>query len=213
MKRTVLLLGVWLGGLVLSGCASTGMARTLDEGHFQLSVSHSAQLVVGGYDFARTGPSPFPSLELGARYGVTERVDAGARLYWPGAEADVRFGLLRAPSLRRGVDLTLAPSVNYHVLERDRAFWAASLPLLVGLNLDGSQLTFGPRVTYGGGTRTQMGEGSLLFGVSLGYAFPLTPFVRLSTELSMLAEPKYLWSEGAWCRLGIGFIIGGYAQE
>ncbi|MFY0563088.1 hypothetical protein ACN28E_04540 [Archangium lansingense] len=65
MRRTSLLLAMWLGGVVLSGCASTGMARTLDPGRFQLSVSPSAQAAVGGNAIGSNAPSP--QLELGAR--------------------------------------------------------------------------------------------------------------------------------------------------
>jgi len=209
MRRISLLLVVGLGGLVLSGCASTGMARTLDPGHFQFSVSPSAQLSLGGSAFGSN--VPVPELELGARYGVSERIDVGARLYFPGAEADVRFGLLRAPSLRSGVDLTLAPSANFLFLSPDTP-WLVSLPLLIGLNLDGGQFTLGPRVSYVLPGREGSGN-TLLVGTSVGYSFPLNSSIRFSTELSMLTPPTAFGVDGVLCRAGIGFIFGGYAEE
>ncbi|HEY0097057.1 MAG TPA: hypothetical protein VGB96_22205, partial [Archangium sp.] len=145
------------------------------------------------------------------RYGVAERVDVGARVYFPGAEADVRFGLLRAPSLQSGVDLTLAPSVNYLFLNADTP-WMVSLPLLVGVNMNGSQLTLGPRVSYIPPGREGSGN-SFLLGTSLGYAVPLTPSIRFNTEFSVIAPPAALGVDGVLCRAGIGFIFGGYAEE
>ena len=216
MNRLSLLLAVWLGGWVLSGCASTGMARTLDPGHFQFSVSPSAQMSVGSSSVGSGVPAP--QLELGARYGITERLDVGARVYFPGAEADVRFALLRAPSLQSGVDVTLAPSVNYLVLSTDTP-WLVSLPLLVGLNSNGRQLTLGPRVSYmppsvGSLFPEEEETGNRFFvGASVGYAVPLNASVRFITELAVLAPTASINREGVLCRAGIGFTFGGYAEE
>lgn len=217
MKRISLLLMVWLGGLVLSGCASTGMARILDPGHSQFSVSPSAQVSLGGGSGLGSNV-PAPQLELGARYGITERLDVGARVYFPGAEADVRIGLLRAPSLQSGVDLTLAPSVNYVFLDADTP-WLVSLPLLIGLNSNGRQLTFGPRVSYvppAGESAFPGSEDSgnrFMVGTSLGYAVPLNPSTRFITELAVLAPLTPRSGEGVLLRAGIGFTFGGYAEE
>ncbi|AKI99490.1 Hypothetical protein AA314_01117 [Archangium gephyra] len=196
---------------MLSGCASTGMARTLDPGQFQFSVSPSAQISVGSSGLGNNVPAP--QLELGARYGVTERIDVGAKVYFPGVEADVRFGLLRAPSLQSGVDLTLAPSVDYLPFLSTNTPWIVSLPLLVGLNFNGSQLTLGPRVSYLLPSENRESGNTFLVGTSVGYAVPLNPSIRFITELSVLAAPASLGSDGVLCRAGIGFTFGGYAEE
>ncbi|WNG53949.1 hypothetical protein F0U59_03430 [Archangium gephyra] len=212
MKRLSLLLAMGLGGWVLSGCASTGMARTLDPGHFQFSISPSAQAVLNGRGSIGSDV-PVPQLELGARYGVTERLDVGARVYFPGAEADVRFGLLRAPSLRSGVDVTLAPSVNYVAFLSTNTQWTVSLPLLVGLNFNGSQLTLGPRVSYILPSASGDSGNTFLVGTSVGYSVPLNPSTRFTTELAVLVPPASFRSDGVICRAGIGFTFGGYAEE
>jgi hypothetical protein len=209
MTRSSLLLVVWLGGLVLSGCVSTGMARTLDPGRFQVSLSPSAYAAVGRSGLGSNVPAP--QLEVGARYGVTERIDVGAKVFFPGVEADARFGLLRAPSLRSGVDLTLAPSVNYMGFMNSGYPWFVTLPLLIGVNHNGNQLVLGPRVAYL--IQGRESRNAFLVGSSVGYSVPINPSLRFITEVSALAAPAAVAEDGLLCRVGIGLMFGGYAEE
>lgn len=217
MKTASLLLAVGLGGLVLSGCASTGMARTVDPGKVQLSLSPAAQGVLGGGKGTVGSNSIAPQVEVGARVGVTERLDVGARLFFPGAEADVRYGLMRAPSLRDGVDVTLAPSVNYMGLLDTETPWIFSLPVLIGFNHDGRQLTLGPRISFALRQSSEPSDGApespFLVGTSVSYSVPLKPTLRLITELSVLGRPTDFTKEGVLYRLGVGFLFGGYGED
>lgn len=212
MKTTSLVLAVCWGGLVLSGCASTGMARTVDPGKVQFALSPAAQGVLGGGNKLGSN-SIAPQVEVGMRVGVTERIDVGARLFFPGAEADVRFGVVRAPSLRDGVDVTLAPSVNYMGLVSSDMPWIVSLPVLIGFNHEGRQLTLGPRFSYALQTEDAT-ESPFLMGASVSYSIPLKSTLRLITEASVLGRPAAeFWREGVLYRLGVGFLFGGYGED
>jgi hypothetical protein len=205
MNRTVLITLVgW--GLLASGCVSTGMARTLDPGHFQVTLTPGVQGIahVDSKGVHVSSTNYLPQLELGARYGVTPRMDLGARLFLLGAEADARFALLRAPSMKSGVDLTFAPAVGVSVIQG----WLphVQLPLLLGVNLGGSQLVLGPRVGL-------LGLAPFI-GTSLGWAIPLGGSFRVMPELTLVqpitSEPAGLSS---FFQGGIGLVFGGYEAE
>lgn len=211
MNRTVLLIAACVMGLgLLSGCVSTGMARTVDPGKLQVSLSPGVQ-----------GNNAFiPQLELAARYGVTEQFDVGARLFLPGAEVDARFALLRAPSLKKGVDLTLAPSLAYVFPSGTSTpgFLYPSLPLLVGFNLGGSQLVLGPRVGYvintGHPVTSQGFFDNFVAGSSLGLAIPAGPVLHVVPEVSVQHRVgSSVGSTTTALHGGIGLVFGGYARE
>lgn len=83
-------LAVCLAALV--GCTTLSTldgARTLDPGQVQVA---SAVSVQGGTNaISRATGIPVGQVELGARYGVVEHVDIGARIYVGGALVDVRY--------------------------------------------------------------------------------------------------------------------------
>jgi len=211
MNRTVLLLLACLGGLgVLSGCVSTGMARTVDPGKLQVSLSPG---VLGN-------TAVIPQLELAVRYGVTEQVDVGARLFLPGAEVDARFALLRAPSLKQGIDLTLAPSLAYVFSSGTSTpgYLVPSLPLLVGFNLGGGQLVLGPRLGYVINTDHPVPSPSFatafVAGSSLGLAIPAGPVLHVVPEVSVLHRlGSPFGSTTTTLHGGIGLVFGGYARD
>jgi len=211
MNRTALLLATCMMGLgLLSGCVSTGLARTVDPGKLQVSVSPGLQ---GNNTY-------IPQVELAVRYGVSERVDVGARLFLPGAEVDARFALLRAPSLKSGVDITLAPSLAYvyPFSSTVPGLLFPSLPLLVGFNLGGSQLVLGPRVGYIINTEQPVTLQSLadniVAGSSLGLAIPAGPVLHVVPEVSVLHRVGYPFGSTTTAfHGGIGLVFGGYARE
>ncbi len=216
IRKSPLLVASLLGilGLLSSGCISTGMARTLDRGQFQVSVTPGVQAVKGIENPGVT----LPQGEIGIRYGLTDRLDAGVRLFGLGVEADARFGLLRAPSLRRGVELTLAPSVSYAVhryTSFDDGSGMVQLPLLIGVNMEGYHLVLGPRAAYAYGRLSpSSGDGgALLVGTSLGLAVPIGRWFHLMPEVSLLQQPTKSLGEHVLLHAGVGLIFGGYKEE
>ena len=206
-----LLLAVGWMGLALSGCVSTGMARTVNKGQLQVWATPSVHRYDGGLQ---------PQAEVGVRYGVGERVDVGGRLLAlapqidaVGLAVDTRVGLLRAPSLDGGVDLTLAPTLA--VLPKgqsDDKQVLLELPLLVGLNPGaGVQVVLGPRV----GTTFVVDPssvGRLIPGVggSLGVAVPIGSWVRLVPEVTVRSS---LSESPPTFQGSLGILVGGYREE
>lgn len=193
---------VW--GLALSGClAPTGMARTLDPGELQLSVSPGAS--------SNPGTDVLPHLEVGARYGLAEKVDVGAKLTTWAVQGDIRLALQRSPTLESGLDLTLAPSVGYAFSSPGLNRFMLTLPLLLGVNMGGSQLVLGPRVLYLFPDNFPSSPARLAVGTSLGAAFPMGGSFRLVPEVTLLfdtsPQPESV-SSGALVSLGM--LWGGY---
>jgi hypothetical protein len=207
--RLLLVSGV--GGWLMSGCVSTGMARTLNKGQFQFSAAPGIHSSVRLGDLANSEVRPHA--ELGVRYGVTDRLDVGGRLFLSGAAVDTRIGLVRAPSLDRGVDLTLAPilSLTNRGTGDDKQL-IAELPLLLGINPGaGIQVVIGPRVgtTFVVDPGT-IGEPKAMVGTSLGVALPLGKWLRVVPEVTV---HTFLSNPGPIVLGNVGFLVGGYAED
>lgn len=204
--RVVAVLGLWL-----SGCVSSGMARTVNKGQLQVSVVPGVHAIPSNSgarnDFA-------PHAELGVRYGVTNRLDVGARLFAPGAAVDVRLGLVRAPTLNRGIDLTLAPSLAVAVRGRsDDMYGLAELPLLLGLNTGGRlQVIIGPRagLQFGVDPSGFGASQQVLVGSSLGLALPVGERVYIVPEV-ILRTPVSGFQPLVQGNLGL--LLGGYRDN
>ena len=206
-------------GLGSSGCVSTGMARTVDKGALQVSLAAGVQNV-GSHNPREEKLAPFismPQVDLGVRYGLTDRIDVGARLFLPGVAVDGRFALVRAPSLQSGVDLTVAPGLLYSHAGSgtylDEPAMHAELPLLLGVNMGGSQLVLGARAGVLFNLKESppsRGRSSLTVGTSLGVAVPFTSWLRLLPELSLRVQA----TEGPYLpfilHAGVGVVFGGY---
>lgn len=191
MNRLALLAA--LAALLSTGCAtftSLGSARTIDEGTSQLFVAPEMGRV------KRNGkPLWSPQLELGARYGFSESVELGLRLWLPNASLDAKVQLVRAESEHEGFDLAIDPSVGYlggfsgtatgegdtlHVL-------TFGLPLLVGWNVGGGHQVVGSvkaidQIWTGTGDAT-MTANLLFVGGSLGFLWRVTDGFRLMPEV------------------------------
>lgn len=212
------MLGVCVG-LGASGCVSTGMARTLDKGALQVTLSSGIQNV-GSYGKGETGLPHFitmPQVDLGVRYGLSDRFDVGARLFLPGVAVDGRYALVRAPSLRSGVDLTVAPSLLYsHAGNGSTAgepFVHGEVPLLMGVNMRGSQLVLGAKVgalVNPEDPTSPSGRPALTLGTSLGVAVPVTSWLRLLPELSLRVKPQRQHYQPFLFHAGVGLVLGGY---
>ena len=93
----------------------------------------------------------FPQLELTLRYGVTDNLDIGGKLYLIGAEAGFKYQFLRGP-----LDVAIAPAASYISIGSSSGNSSSSisatylhLPLLFGLNINENvALSFGPKFLY-----------------------------------------------------------------
>jgi hypothetical protein len=222
MRRGSAVRGPWLPlvvGLaaVCAGCPSFSTLqtpRTVPEGELRFGA------LAGGAGALSddTGPGPRSAqFELSARYGLSERVDVGVKLYALGIEASLKWWMVRGP-----LDLAIAPAVSYASFD-DRmgtqfnAFYA-HLPLLMGWNLsDRVTLSFGPKLMFG--YQFRRGDvvrddllliDGLLVGayvsvpIRIGRAFWIAPEINAYSNLSNGAIGDTTIYQG-----GIAFMFGG----
>src|SRR5205814_230591 len=97
--------------LLLTGCYSSlvvGRARTVPRGRFEILAAPG----VTGTAVLGADPNVRPAIELGVRYGATERMDVGLRAGDAGVSAALRVQLVRA-ARAPGLDVMLAPGLAY----------------------------------------------------------------------------------------------------
>ena len=161
VSRIVLIVGSGIVSLALTGCPSLSTMqtpRTVPLGQVRFGLGFEA---VGIKTAARsdsstgtTTPSQsvtFPQLELSLRYGVTDNLDIGGKLYLIGAEAGFKYQFLRGP-----LDVAVAPAASYISFGSSSGSSSSSisatylhLPVLFGLNLnDNVAISFGPKFLY-----------------------------------------------------------------
>lgn len=161
-----------------------GRARTVGRGHAELTVAPGAS----GTGTLHGDTNVRPSFELGARYGLSDRFDAGLRLGDSGALASLRAQLVRSPSEHHGFEMLLAPGLAYTVTDK----LALELPVSLGLNLPGRhQIVLTPRAVY----QLRFGVGDLdhpaqfvFVGATLGFVWQVTGKVALAPEVSALTS-------------------------
>ncbi len=215
-----------LAGLLaisLSGCASfttMSTARTLPAGHWQFSLApiglHSEDWAIGEGDIP--GSFTFVQLEAGARYGLTDSLELGGKLWLGGVGVDLKWQLLRTEFL----DVAVDPGVGYLALsgEGGTLHVVTLYPaLLLGIPLGGgSQLVLGPKVVdqifiaaAGGQTAS---ESALFAGSTVGIA------LRLGERFTLLPEVAFMWPvevgatapvfyRGLTLQGGVGLLFGG----
>jgi hypothetical protein len=222
MSRGSAVRGPWLPlvvgfAAVCAGCPSFSTLqtpRTVPEGELRFGA------LAGGAGALsdEAGPGPRSAqFELSARYGLTERVDVGVKLYALGIEASLKWWMVRGP-----LDLAIAPAVSYASFD-DRmgtqfnAFYA-HLPLLLGWNIsDRVTLSFGPKLMFG--YQFRRGDvvrddllliDGLLMGayvsvpIRIGRAFWIAPEINAYSNLSNGAIGDTTIYQG-----GIAFLFGG----
>jgi len=222
MRRGSAVRGPWLLAVVglaavCAGCPSFSTLqtpRTVPEGELRFGA------LAGGAGALSNDAGPGPSsaqFELSARYGLSERVDVGVKLYALGIEASLKWWMVRGP-----LDLAIAPAVSYASFD-DRmgtqfnAFYA-HLPLLLGWNLsDRVTLSFGPKLMFG--YQFRRGDvvrddllliDGLLIGayvsvpIRIGRAFWIAPEINAYSNLSNGAVGDTTIYQG-----GIAFMFGG----
>ncbi len=212
--------------LLLAGCPSfstMGTARTLPKGKGQFFVAPGGMVLK---DFQRDSNGQYesfglPTVEFGGRYGVSDGVEVGGKVWMMGAELDTKFALLRAPTADAGLDLALAPSLSFYPFtsgDQNATYGWLHLPLLVGVNLGGSQLVVGPRVS--GMLITGSGDdiSAIWLGGSLGYAWKVGDGFRVLPEVSVAYPARVTVSattdtdlvpDGAIIQGSIGLLFGG----
>ncbi len=172
--------------------ATLGTARPVDSGETQFVLAPA---------FNRVGLSqsgrPGPQVEIGGRYGVTENVDIGARLWLPlpGYTLDSRIALRKAAQPDSGLDISLNPGVMYIYAPGGDTngtalhFTTVQLAALFGIHLGGGrQIVVGPKVVDILSTDTSTDFGStfnmVIVGSSLGLVWPVTRNLSVVPELS-----------------------------
>jgi hypothetical protein len=194
-----------------TGCYSftaVGRARTLDKKGLELFAAPGVRAIATPSGDANIRPT----IDLGGRYGVTDRVDLGLRAGEWGASAAARVQLHRGASKASGVDVLVAPGLAYTLTDK----LAIELPCVVGINLRGEhQIIIAPRVVY----QARFGVGDLdhpaqfvFVGASVGFVLQASRHVAFMPEFGMLfgvyAEPGFttFTTPGPAIQAGIGIL-------
>lgn len=170
MRPTVVNRGVLVAGLVviavaLTGCPSLSTMQTprtvpLGQVRFGLGleavgIKTASRTDSNGNTQAATSVT-LPQFEFSARYGLTDNLDIGGKLYLIGAELGLKYQFARG-----GLDMALAPAASYISLSSSSSDSSGNsssssvsvaylhLPLLLGFNVnDKVTLSFGPKLLY-----------------------------------------------------------------
>jgi len=207
---------------VLTGCPSLSTLQTpatVPEGDFRFAIGLEAVGVVSG---GASGTAP--QAEFAARYGVSDNIDIGAKVYGLGAELGLKWQFLRG-----GFDAAVAPAVSFISISSTGASGESAsisvfyfhLPLLFGANLsDSFTLAFGPKFLYGlflGDVSTSSGDefasGDVLMGglylglpIRVGGAFWVAPEINVYTPFVAEGDAAF---DSVWWQGGIGLYFGG----
>ena len=204
-----------------AGCptmSSMQSARTLDADQSRFIIAPE----VSRYSLG-TEPLDQPQIEMGYRYGITDSLEVGAKLWIPGLLADVKYALMRSDG-ETGWDLSIAPGISYiGGMSGTRTGSGSSmhvttlyLPLLVGYNRGGGdQIVIGPQLANQTWVTTD-DEGTtaniLYAGTSIGYHWQFSKSVALMPEISFGA-PIVQTLTGFGSDVGLGALLfqGGVA--
>ncbi len=229
-----------LAALLAGGCLTTlplGSARTVPRGTIQV---HATQSIVRGEPSGTPDPaSPgtfahpgYATPELGVIYGITDRVETGARLRAHGGGIGARVAVVRAPSVRRGVDVAIAAEAGvFGTYQKDgssaQGLAYVQVPLLVGVNLSRTQLVAGAHYQHVRGWGICIDDGQCdvdMAGGSLGVSIPIRDGFRLYPQFGTTwvvhqktsppqgVDPSYFEPgdyRGRIVQLSLGFLVGG----
>ncbi len=227
MNRTSLTAILIAGASLLCGCPSMttmGTARTLDQGETQFFVAPEySRFSMGGQ------PLSEPTVEIGGRYGITDEVEVGARVWLPGYAVDTKIALLRSETEDSGWDLSVAPAVSYMGSMSGTAEGSGYelhvttiyLPLLIGYNLGGgNSVVLGARLADQIWTTEDQEDTTanlLYIGSSLSFVWKVAEGIRIAPEVALAAPvvesvPGFGTDVGIGATLlqaGVAFIFGG----
>ncbi|MHB8873089.1 MAG: hypothetical protein ACYC8T_05325 [Myxococcaceae bacterium] len=204
---------------LLSGCPSIttlGSARTMDEGRIQVLFAPEAT-TMGAYDPSGGQRGDVTSqAELGARYGVNDFVEVGAKAWLVGMAMDAKFALIRSPTPERGFNLALDPGVGYLTLSSSFMSGAVSanvvtlyFPVMLGYRFAFHEITVTPKfidqISFGSGALNNVPW----LGASAGVSFRLGAGLRLMPEVSVV-YPFTAGNTSQWPMFqgGVGFLFG-----
>ena len=217
---------------LLAGCPSflsTSSARTLDQGKYQLywvpKLTYASTVGPAG-----TGHRVFPGTELGARYGLTDRLELGGRSWAGGFGFDSKLGLVKSPAGEGGLDLSVGAKLGYVFGgEYAREDWLdihsphsllVTVPLLASVTSEsGHFIVLGPRVVdrfyFGGGLEAP--RNALYAGTSAGFGIKITvanrpvwlmPEAVVLSPIGRLPELEAIGGRGVIVQGAIGFFGG-----
>ena len=203
--------------LACGGCPSFSTLqtpRTVPEGELRFAA------LAGGAGALSDEEGPGPrsaQFELSVRYGLSDRIDVGVKLYSLGIEAGVKWLMLRGP-----IDIAIAPAISYASFDDQmgtsfNAFYA-HLPLMFGWNIsDRVTLSFGPKLMFGYQFRSGavVRDDLLLIDgmlagiyvsvpIRIGPAFWIAPEVNAYTNVTNGAVGDITIYQG-----GLAFMFGG----
>jgi len=207
--------------LACGGCPSFSTLqtpRTVPEGELRFAA------LAGGAGALSDDEGPGPrsaQFELSARYGLSDNVDVGVKLYSLGIEAGVKWLMLRGP-----IDIAIAPAISYASFDDQmgtsfNAFYA-HLPLMFGWNIsDRVTLSFGPKLMFGYQFRSGdvvrddllLIDGILVglyvsVPIRIGPAFWIAPEINAYTNVSNAPVGDITIYQG-----GLAFMFGGAEQR
>lgn len=227
MNRITLITLILACASLTAGCPSMttmGTARTLDAGETQFFVAPEySRFSLGGE------PLSEPTVEIGGRYGITDDVEVGARVWLPGYAIDTKIALLRSESEETGWDISVAPALSYLGSMSGTAEGSGYelhvttlyLPLLMGYNLGGgNSVVLGARIADQIWTTEDQADttANLLYvGGSLSFVWKVADGIRIAPEVALAAPivesvPGFGTDVGIGATLfqaGIAFLFGG----
>lgn len=214
-------LGLLVVAVVLAtGCPSLSTLQTpstVPKGKLRGAVGAEAVGIKSG------GASiTLPQLELGLRYGVTDNLDLGAKLYGFGGELGLKYQFLRGE-----IDGAVAPAVSYMSISASASgngntatsslsILYLHLPILFGYNVsENVTLGFGPKALLvrssaeakGNDAKASATNSGFLGGAYVGIPLKLGDAFWIAPELNIYKA--FSGVGGVLWQGGIGFYFGG----
>jgi hypothetical protein len=216
--RRIWLVVVPVALLALTGCPSLSTMQTpstVPKGQIRFGVG------LEGVGFAEADGSSVtvPQNEISVRYGASDDIDLGAKLYFLGMEVGAKYQFLRGV-----LDAAFAPAVSYISISAGGGSDDASasvayihVPLLLGYNVsDRLTFGFGPKLMYTiatGSASSDENESSvtatgLMTGGYAQIAFRLGDAFWIAPEINVY-KPFAEGAEGVVYQGGLVFLFGG----
>jgi hypothetical protein len=219
MKRLVV--GI-LGLLFLAACPSLSTLQTpstVPKGDIRFGIGAEAIGISSGSESVT-----LPQIEFNARYGLTDNLDIGAKLYLVGVEGGIKYQFLRGP-----LDIAVAPAASWISFSAssdtgsgtDKSSFSIvylHAPLLFGYNAsDTVTIGFGPKFLYaiasgsasdsGGAKASATNTGAMVGGfinlpLRIGNAFWIAPEINVYKPIGSDVS-GLLWQGG------LAFLFGG----
>ncbi len=197
MTNTIRRGGVALSLLVASSCLSIGgvqRADTMGRGNYQFTTEPGVHLALPPAGTQTIfGPVSFllgPMIDFGARYGVSDGVDLGARIGTTGLDVNAKFLLTKPDDLNLAVSLN--PTVGgffFGLANAAFAYGTINFPVLIGFKFGHHELVLGPRLMaqflLAGASSASAGAFVLTPGATVGFAISFQDIFTLLPEIGL----------------------------